>query len=372
MSRRDTIEVPNPLHTLRVMGRFVRRQVKRAGSMPGTLVHTGEKKMDRVRLRVLDYDPSGLREAEVAMPEELWALRDTATTSWINVDGLHDLDLISRFGEQFRLHPLVLEDLVHVGQRPKHEEYDDYDYIVLPMLTWDVERGIVQDEQLSLVVGPHWVVTFQEREGDVFEPVRERLRAEKGRIRARGADYLAYALIDAVVDRYFEVLEKVGDRTEELELEALDDPGPDMMPRLHQLKRELVVLRRAVWPVRDLLDGLVEGESTHVTDETRVFFRDVYDHAMQVIETVEALRDVVSGAIDLYLSTVAHRTNEVMKVLTIMASIFIPLTFMAGIYGMNFEHMPELHLPWAYPVLWVAMLAVAGGMVMWFRRRGWL
>lgn len=366
------LEPRDPLRTLQVMGRFVRRQVKRSGSMPGTLVHTGEQMMDRVRLRLIDYDVSGLQEAEVAMPEELWALRDTPTVSWINVDGLHDVPLIARFGEQFGLHPLVLEDLVHVGQRPKEEEYEEYHYVVLPMLTWDEERRAVRDEQLSILIGPHWVLTFQERVGDVFEPVRERLRAEKGRIRSRSADYLAYALIDAVVDRYFEVLEKLGDRTEELELEVLDDPTAESMPHLHQLKRELVVFRRSVWPVRDLLSGLASGESPHVTDDTRVFLRDVHDHAVHMVETVEALRDVVSGTIDLYLSTVAHRTNEVMKVLTIMASIFIPLTFMAGIYGMNFEHMPELAQPWAYPALWVAMLVVAGGMVAWFRRRGWL
>ncbi|MBT8402663.1 MAG: magnesium/cobalt transporter CorA [Gemmatimonadetes bacterium] len=357
---------------MRVVGRFVRRQVKGAGVAPGTLVHTGKQKMERVRIRAIDYDAERLRESEVDSVDEVLALRDAPSVSWINIDGLHDVDLVRRVGEHFGLHPLVLEDLVHVGQRPKAEAYPGYDAVVLPMLDWDEEGGFVREEQLSLILGPSWILTFQERVGDSFEPVRERLRGAKGRIRARGADYLAYALIDAVVDRYFAVLERIGAATEELELEVLERPGPDAMARLHRLKRELIVLRRAVWPVRDLLNGILRGDSERFEDETRVFVRDVYDHSVQVIETVESLRDVVSGAIDLYLSNVSHRTNEVMKVLTIMASIFIPLTFMAGIYGMNFEHMPELAVPWAYPALWGAMIAVALGMVVYFRRRDWL
>ena len=372
MSRRNPLDPRQSLRAVRVVGRFVRRQVKGAGVAPGTLVHTGEQKMERVRLRALDYDGAVLRESEVDTLDGLLELRDSSSVSWINVDGLHDIDLVRDLGEHFGLHPLVLEDIVHVGQRPKEEAYPGYDAIVLPMLEWDAEGGFVREEQLSLILGPTWVLTFQERVGDAFEPVRERLRAAKGRIRERGADYLAYALIDAVVDRYFAVLERIGSATEEIELSVLDRPGPDAMTRLHRLKRELIVLRRAVWPVRDLLNGILRGDSERFEDETRVFVRDVYDHSVQVIETVESLRDVVSGAIDLYLSNVSHRTNEVMKVLTIMASIFIPLTFMAGIYGMNFENMPELAVPWAYPALWGAMIAVAMGMVVYFRRRGWM
>jgi magnesium transporter len=372
MSPLNPIDPFHPLKTMKVVGRFVRRQVKRSGSAPGTLVHTGEQKMEKIRVRFLDYDAEALQEREVTSLREVWPLRDSPTVSWINVDGLHDLDLVQEVGEHFGLHPLVLEDLVHVGQRPKEEEYEGYVYVVLPMLSWNRDQGSLDDEQLSLILGPNWVMTFQERVGDVFEPVRERLRSAKGRIRTRGVDYLAYALIDAVVDRYYEVLEGVGDATEVLELQVLDDPTTDSMARLHHLKRELVALRRSVWPVRDVINGLLRAETPLIQAETRVFFRDVYDHSVQVIESVEALRDVVSGAIDLYLSNVSNRTNEVMKVLTIMASIFIPLTFMAGIYGMNFEYMPELAVRWAYPALWAAMILVAGGLVVFFRRRGWL
>lgn len=369
MSRLPNVD---PLRTLRVMGRFVRRQVKTAGSAPGTLVHTGEKKMEKVRIRSIEFDASGLTEREADTVDEVLEATAGAGVRWLNIDGLHDVDLVRAVGDRFGLHPLVVEDIVHVGQRPKQEEYDGYVYVVLPMLVWEPERQVVRDEQLSLILGPDWILTFQERVGDSFEPVRERLRAAKGRIRARGADYLAYALVDAVVDRYYGVLEAIGELTEILELEVMDSPSESSMQRLHHLKRELIAMRRSVWPVRDVMGGIVRSESPLVKDDTRVFFRDVHDHAVQVIEAVEALRDVATGAVDLYLSSVSHRTNEVMKVLTIMASIFIPLTFMAGIYGMNFENMPELSLPWAYPALWVAMIVVAVGLVVYFRRRGWL
>lgn len=372
MSVLDPIGRLDPIRTLRVVGRFVRRQIKSAGAAPGTLVHTGEKKMERVRIRVVEYDEGSLREREYAEVREVWQEPASGSVRWINIDGLHDLDLVREVGDHFGLHPLVVEDIVHVGQRPKEEEYEGYLCMVLPMLTWDTPSGAVDDEQLSLILGPGWVLTFQERVGDAFEPVRERLRAGKGRIRARGADYLAYALVDAVVDRYYGVLEEIGGLTEVLELEVLDAPTAASMNKLHHLKRELVALRRSVWPVRDVMNGLVRSDSPLFHDETRVFVRDVYDHSVHVIESVEALRDVASGAVDLYLSNVSYRTNEVMKVLTIMASIFIPLTFMAGIYGMNFEYMPELGVRWAYPALWAAMIAVATGLIVYFRRKGWM
>ncbi len=362
----------NPVRKLRVMGRFVRRRAKSAGAPPGTLVHTGPKRMEAVRVSFLDYDADHLDEQAVERIQEVWPFRDSPTVSWVNIDGLHDTDLIQQVGDHFGIHPLVLEDILSVGQRPKIEEYDGYLYVVLSMLMWNEDSREVEDEQLSLILGPNYVFTFQERMGDVFDPVRERLRSAKGRIRGRGNDYLAYALIDAVVDRYFHVLEAIGAITEELELEVLEDPDRSTMERLHHLKREMVVIRRAIWPVRDLTNGLARSDSPLIQQETRVYLRDVYDHTVQIIETVEGLRDVVSGMIDLYLSNVSNRTNEVMKVLTIMASIFIPLTFMAGIYGMNFDFMPELHMRWAYPTLWGLMVVVAGTMLLYFKRKGWL
>lgn len=362
----------NPLYQMRVVGRFVRRTVKRPGTPPGTLVHTGERKVERIRIRCLDYGPDRVEELEPADVGACFPLNDRPSVTWINVDGLHDVEVIRALGEHHAWHPLLLEDILGTGQRAKVEEYDGYLFVVLPMLSWDPERRQVVHEQLSLVLGAGYVVTFQERWGDVFDGIRERLRQGKGRIRARGADYLAYALMDAVVDHCFHVLEGIGDVVEELEEDVLNDSGRDTMIQLHALKRELIAVRRAVWPMRDMLAQVVRDDEDMFHPETEVFLRDVHDHAVHVVEGVEVLRDVVAGAVDLHLSMLGVRTNEVMKVLTIMASIFIPLTFFAGIYGMNFEHMPELAVPWAYPAVLAAMAALAVGMVLFFRRRGWM
>jgi magnesium transporter len=363
----------NPVHHLRVVGRFVHRQLKRPGLPPGTVVHTGFKKEERSRVGFIDFDVENVNELEdVADLSVLWDLCDSPTVSWVNVEGLHDTKLIERIGERFGLHPLVLEDIAQVGQRPKLEEYDDYLYVVLYQLEWSPEQEIVSEEQVSLVVGPDYLFSFQERRGDHFDPIRERLRSHQGKLRERGPDYLAYALIDATVDHYFTVLDRIGHVTEQIELELLDDPGPEAMRKLQHVKRELLVVRRAIWPLRDVLAALMRTESTLIREGTWVYLRDVHDHAVRVLEAVETLRDVVGGMIDLYLSQVAHRTNEAIRVLTVMASIFIPLTFIVGVYGMNFDFMPELHVRWGYPAVWGAMVVVSTGLLVWFRRRGWL
>ncbi len=372
MTRRHLIpKAINPLRPLRVMGRLVRRATKKPGSAPGTLVHTGPKRMERVRIRFLDYDEQQLNEAEPAAVEECFHLKDLPTVSWINVDGLHEIELLEKVGGHFGWHPLMLEDIVSVGQRAKVEEYDNAVFVVLPMLGWDSERQQVSEEQLTLVLGKNYVFTFQEREGDVFDEVRERIRMERGRIRKSGPDYLAYALMDAVVDHYFRALEGIGDVTESLEEEVLLDPKEHTMHLLHSLKRELIAVRRLIWPMRDMMNSLLRNENGLFTATTRIYLRDVHDHTVQVLDTVEALRDVSSGMVDLYLSTVSYRTNEIMKVLTIMASIFIPLTFLAGVYGMNFEYMPELHLHWAYPTLLGVMAVLGLSMAAYFKRKGW-
>ena len=362
----------HPVKAARVMGRLVRRAGQKPGAAPGVLVHTGRRKMEAARIRLLEYDRERLRGEEPADVAECLSVRDDPGVGWVNVDGLHETDLLATLRDHFGLHLLVMEDVVTVGQRAKVEEYDGYLFVVLPMLSFHEETGSIEVEQLSLILGPTWVLTFQEREGDVFEPVRDRLRTAYGKIRQRGADYLAYALTDAVVDRYYGILERLGDVAEELDHEVMEDPGPEVMHRINHLKRELLLLRKSVWPLREALGTLVRTESELVTETTQVFLRDVHDHAVQVIDTVEILRDVAGGMMDLYLSTLGQKTNEVMKVLTVMASIFIPLTFIAGIYGMNFQHMPELGQPWAYPALWGVMLVVGGGMVWYFKRKGWL
>jgi magnesium transporter len=288
------------------------------------------------------------------------------------VEGLHDLDLIRALGERFGLHPLVLEDMVSLGQRPKVEDHGSYLFIVVPMLTLDAGTGTVRDEQVSMILGANYVLTIQERQGDDFDAVRERIRVPTAKIRGMGADFLAYALIDSIVDHYFAVLEAIGDAAEIAEGEVVDRPGPHTIHHLHALKREMLVVRRAVWPVRDMVNNLVRTESPLVGEPMKVYLRDVYDHTVRIIDSVEVLRDVQSGIMDLYLSSLSHRTNEVMKTLTVIASIFIPLTFVAGVYGMNFDFMPELSWPWAYPAVLAAMLIIALGMLWGFRRRGWI
>ncbi len=361
----------NPVHSARVMGRLIRRMRYAPGTAPGVLTHVGPKKVDRVRVRLMEYDGDRLREEDVPDVAATFGARDNPPVSWVNIDGLHDTGALGQLRDHFDLHLLVMEGVVSVGQRAKTEEYDGYLFLVVPMLSFNEETRTVEAEQLSLILGPNWVLTFQERPGDVFEPVRERLRAAYGRIRQKGADYLAYALLDAVVDRYFLIMERLGDVAEDLDQRIMEDPAPEILHQVSALKRELLLLRKSIWPLREALGTLMRTESTLVGEATQVFVRDVYDHAVQAIDTVETLREMAASMMDHYLSSLGQRTNDVMKVLTIMASIFIPLTFMAGIYGMNFEFMPELSQPWAYPALWLAMILVAGGMIAFFKKRGW-
>jgi magnesium transporter len=269
-------------------------------------------------------------------------------------------------------HPLVMEDVAHVGQRPKIEEYDDHLFVIVHMLQVREEPFQILDEQVSLVVHKGMLFSFQESPGDVFEAVRERIRAGRVQLRSRGADYLAYALIDALVDSYFKIVERLGERAEQLEAEVVNEPSPETMHRVHELKRELLVLWRSVWPLREMLGNFMRVESELITDTTKLYLRDVYDHSSQLMDTAEVLRDITSGMRDLYLSDMSHRQNEVMKVLTVMASIFIPLTFVVGIYGMNFEYMPELAIGWAYPAVLAGLVGIGLGMLWYFRRKGWL
>ena len=355
-----------------VMLRFMKRTPTRPGLAPGTLVHVGEKKVEKVRIRIIDYDEEKLEERELESVDECFPYADKPTVTWINIDGLHEVEVIEKIGKNFGLHPLVLEDIVHTGQRPKMEEYEGYIFLITKMLSYDEVEDKLRTEQFSLILGSNYIITFQEEVGDVFEMVRERLRKGKGRIRKHPPDYLAYALIDAVVDHYFLVLEKIGEKVESLEEELVTNPVPETLQTIHRLKRELIFLRKSVWPMRELIGGLERGESSLVGEKTTVFLRDVYDHTIQVIDTVETLRDMVSGMLDVYLSSLSNKMNEVMKVLTIIATIFIPLTFIAGIYGMNFEFMPELKWHWGYPIVWLIIIAIAVIMLFYFRKKRWL
>lgn len=354
------------------MVKLFRKTSKKPGLAPGTLVHIGEKKVEEVKISIIDYDEIQIQERDVSSIGKCLRFKEKPTVTWVNVTGIHDITVIEEFGKVFNIHPLLLEDIVHSDQRPKLEEYDDYLFIVLRMLRYDETKEELQSEQVSLILGPNFVISFQEREGDVFDPVRARIRNGKGKVRKMGCDYLTYALIDSIVDNYFHVLEKYGEKIEILQEEVLSHPTPDTLQVIHETKRDMIFLRKSVWPLREAISALQRGESSLVTDAVSVYLRDVYDHTIQVIDTIETFRDMISGTLDVYLSSVSNKMNEVMKVLTIIATIFIPLTFIAGIYGMNFKYMPELEWHWAYPFVWIIFVVLGVLMLIGFKRKKWL
>ncbi|MGD2174108.1 MAG: magnesium/cobalt transporter CorA [Candidatus Brocadiaceae bacterium] len=332
----------------------------------------GKRRVERVRITIMAYGPDQLEEQQVESVEDCFPFTERPGVCWINVDGLHDVEVIEKLGEHFGLHPLILEDIANTGQRPKLEDYRDYLYIVLKMLSHNPDTERIEAEQVSLVMGPGFVLSFQEREGDVFDLIRERLRGGKGRIRTTGADYLVYALMDAMVDSYFAICESFGERLEDIEERAIAEPVPETSRMIHAVKRELILLRKSLWPLREVISGLQRVESELIAESTAIYLRDLYDHTIQVIDTIESFRDVAGGILDIYLSSLSNRMNEVMKVLTIIATVFIPLTFIAGIYGMNFQHMPELGWPWGYPAVLGLMLIIFVAMLYYFRRKQWL
>jgi magnesium transporter len=352
---------------------LTKKRSEKAGLPPGSLVHIGEQKTEETKITILDYDEERLQEKEIETVDECLAFKDTPTVTWINVEGIHEVEILEKLGDGFGLHPLTVEDILNTDQRPKMEDFGDYIYVVLRVISHDEISGEIVTEQTSLILATNLVISFHEgAEGDVFDPVRERIRTGKARMRNMGADYLAYTLVDAIVDNYFAVLEKLGEDIEFLEDELVTNPMPETLQAMHDLKREMIFLRKSVWPLREVVNALERGESPLIKESTQIYLRDVYDHTIQVIDAVETLRDTLSGMLDIYLSSISNRMNEVMKVLTIIATIFIPLSFMAGIYGMNFQFMPELGWPWAYPMLWLIMIAIAVVMLIYFRRRKWL
>ena len=360
------------------MRQYLKKRSHKSGLPPGTLVHVGTTKIEKPKITLIDFDEANFKEMELKSVEECFSCKDTSTVSWINIDGVHQMDVIEKVGRHFNIHPLILEDIVNTGQRPKIEDFDDYLFVVLKMLYPGDKNIGTQSEQVSLIIGPHYVITFQEKEGDVFNVIRERIRNAKGRIRKMGADYLAYALLDAIVDNYFIILEKLGEEIEETEHKLVSNPNPQTLHTINHLKTDLLILRKLIWPLREVINGLQRSESSLIKDTTMIFLKDVHDHTIQVIDTIETFRDLVSGMFDTYLSSVSNKMNEVMKVLTIIATIFIPLTFIAGIYGMNFNpgvspwNMPELNWKYGYVVAVGVMVILALVMIFYFKRKKWL
>ena len=339
------------------------------GARPGTLVFAEDAPAPRIS--VMRYTPEAVHAAAATTIEEIEPHRGAAGVLWVDIQGLGDPALLQAVADMFSIHPLALEDVVNAPQRPKTETYDEHQLYISRMVRLDDERK-VHIEQVTLFFGSDYVLTFQERYGDVFDPVRNRVRQNLGPLRRAGADYLAYALIDTIIDHYYPVIDDISEALERLEEQVMRDPSNRTLGEINRMKGALLDLRRGVWPQRDAVNALVRGDSDFVSEPVRTYFRDTYDHTVQLSDVIETYRDINGGLFNTYLSVVSNRMNEVMKVLTIMASIFIPLTFLAGIYGMNFDSMPELHLPWMYPVLLGLMAIIALGMIVFFRRKGWL
>lgn len=350
----------------------IKSRSKKIGLPPGSLIQIGGKRSEKTKVTILEYDELHYKEKEVVNVDECLPLKDERTVKWINVEGVNKVEILQRIGECFNLHPLVLEDVMNTYQRPKTEDFGEYIYIILKMLSYNDEMNEVVTEQISIVLGTNFAISFQESEGDVFNPIRERIRSGKGLIRKMGADYLAYALIDAIVDNYFLILEKLGEKIEFLEDEVVTNPTSETVQSIHNLKKNMIFIRRSVFPLREVISRLERGGSSLIKETTGIYLRDVYDHTIQVIDAIETHRDMISGMLDIYLSSISNRMNEVMKVLTIIATIFIPLTLISSIYGMNFRYMPELESLWGYPIVLLTMGLVSFLMIIYFRRKKWL
>ncbi len=345
---------------------------RKIGSIPGTLIHIGKKGKGNVKVSSICYNESHLEEKVFDANEAEFDANSNNQVKWINVDGIHQVNTIDQIGQAYHLHPLLLEDVLNTYHRPKVESFDKYLLFTLKMLGIDAVGKHIISEQVSFVLGKNYLISFQEREGDLFEPIRDRIRSSKGKIRKKGADYLLYSLIDAVVDNYFLVMEHFSEKTENLEEEVFENPDEKILKKIHTVKKQLAHLRKSIYPLREAISSIIKEENTLVINDTNKYFRDIYDHTIHIIENIESQRDVVSGIKDLYSSEQSNRMNNIMKVLTIIATIFIPLTFVAGIYGMNFENMPELKWEYGYLTVWLLMLTLFVGMIYYFKKKRWL
>lgn len=352
------------------MGKFARKRAQKVGLPPGSLVYTGEKVDEQVSITIIDYDEQHYQEKEVAGFDQCLLVKDKPGATWIKVNGIHQVGNLEKLGECFNVHPLTLEDILNTDQRPKIEDFENYLYIVLRVINYSQEE--LSSEQVSLILGSNFLISFQESNGAIFAPILDRLRTSKGRIRKSGADYLAYALMDLIVDNYFVVLEQFGEALEYLEEEVVKRPTHETLQDIHRFKYDMIMLRKSVWPLREVVGHLERKESDLIQETTGVYFKDVYDHTIVAIDNIETYRDILSGMMDIYLSSISNRLNETMKVLTVIATLFMPLTFMAGIWGMNFKHMPELGWVWGYPMALGLMVVVALSMMHYFHRKKWL
>jgi magnesium transporter len=349
-----------------------KKRSNKSGLPPGTPIHIGEHRSETVNIHSVTYNEAAVQEKDLTQEEEFSFLPPEHTRTWISINGVHDIAPLKQIAAGFHLHPLVLEDLMNTEQRPKVEDYEQYLFLVLKNISWHEKTRTIHTEQISLILGRNFVLSFQEGNHDVFHTIQTRLQNGKGPLKTQGSDYLFYALLDAVVDNYFFVLETLGEEIERVEEQVLKQTGQESLQALHELKREMILLRKSVWPLREVVGRLSRGESSLVRQTTQVYFRDVYDHTVQVIETIETYREMLTSILEIYLTSLSNKLNEIMKVMAMIATLFIPLTLIASIYGMNFKHMPELEWPWGYPLVLAIMGICASGMVLFFRKRKWL
>lgn len=352
--------------------KYIKHHSKKHGLPPGSIVHIGEKKVDKAIIEVIDFDNEHLQKVDAENVNSIFKYKDSSTTSWINIVGLHETEILKEIGQKFEIHPLVIEDILNTDQRPKIEIFDDSIFITLKMISFNDDQRTLNIEQVSIILGKNFVFTFQEKRGDVFQPIRERLKNSKGRIRNNKHDYLVYALMDVIVDHYFIVLENISDIIEDLEVTVNKSHDQSNIESIYSIKRELLLLKKSIWPLRDIVKDLLEEDNEIISSNSEIYLKDLSDHIIQLIEVTETYRDMASGLMDTYMSMVSFRMNEVMKVLTIIATIFIPLTFIAGIYGMNFDVMPELHWRWGYFSIWGLMIFIFIGMLVYFKRKKWI
>lgn len=354
------------------MVRLFNKHIKQVGLAPGTLLYNGQPHHDQIKISVIEYAENQFLEKNNITIEKCLKHFDSPVMSWIQIDGGFDPQVISHIGQRFKLHPLVLEDILTRGQRPKIDVYQDQVFIVLRLLRYIENSHELKDEQISIVFGNHYLISFSENSQEIFEPIKKRLKQQGSRIQKQKEDYLAYALIDLVVDYYFTVLEKVDVALDKLEEDLVRSPLPNALQRILQAKKEMIILRKTIWPMRDVINQFMRLEPPLVETSTQIYMHDVYDHTIQTIDIIEGFRDIVAGLMDIYLSNINIRTNEIMRVLTIVSTIFVPLTFISSIYGMNFEFMPELHYGWGYPIVVLVMIMIAVIMISYFYRKKWI
>ena len=353
------------------MARFLKSREESDGKSPGSLIFIGDQKVDSANIRLIDYDPESLTDKELKDIHVTAHLKDTPSVTWININGLHDIDMIQDIGQVFELHPLVMEDILNTGQRPKLEEFDDYIFIVLKMVRFDKATEAIINEQLSMILGKHFLLTFQEQPREIFGPVRERIKKQMSRIRKTGTDYLAYALMDTVVDNYIYSIEILGEKIEDLEEDILSDPDTSVMEKINSFKREINYMRKSIRPAKDAIYRISRLDSEIIQEPTLPFLKDLEDLTSHATEAIDTYRDLLTDQLNIYNSVMANKMNDIMKVLTIFAAIFIPLTFIAGIYGTNFEYLPELKYKYSYFIFWAVMVTVAGALIVYFKRKNW-